>query len=61
MHEHIYRGREAMKTLKRTVVAICGTGAVGLNPAFNLARQGFHSLVLIDRDRVDLRNLSTQV
>ena len=61
LHENIYRGTAAMKTLVQTPVALCGVGAVGSNLAVNLVRQGFSSLILIDRDRVEPHNLGTQV
>ena len=41
-------------------VAICGAGALGGNLAETLARMGFARLKVIDRDRVEWRNLSTQ-
>ena len=50
-----------MKEIMNTSVTVCGTGAIGSNLAMNLVRQGFFSLILIDHDRVDLRNLSTQI
>jgi molybdopterin/thiamine biosynthesis adenylyltransferase len=61
LHENIYRGPAAMKTLIQTPVALCGVGAVGSNLAVNLVRQGFSSLVLIDGDRIEPHNLGTQV
>jgi hypothetical protein len=42
------------------LVTICGAGALGGNLTETLARMGFAHLQLIDRDRVDMRNLSTQ-
>ena len=42
------------------LVTICGAGALGGNLAETLARMGFNNLKLIDKDRVDMRNLSTQ-
>lgn len=41
-------------------ITICGTGTLGGNLAENLARMGFTRLKLIDKDRVEMRNLSTQ-
>jgi molybdopterin/thiamine biosynthesis adenylyltransferase len=61
LHENIFRGSVAMKQLAQTPVALCGVGAVGSNLAVNLARQGFSSIILIDRDRVEPHNLGTQV
>src|SRR5260370_4913559 len=42
------------------LLTICGAGALGGNLAETLARMGFASLRLIDRDHVEMRNLSTQ-
>jgi hypothetical protein len=41
-------------------VTVCGAGALGGNLAETLARMGFARLKVIDRDRVEGRNLSTQ-
>ncbi len=42
------------------LITICGVGALGGNLAETLARMGFSRLKLLDRDRVEMRNLSTQ-
>lgn len=49
-----------MAKLKEFPVTICGAGALGANLAENLARAGFGKLRVIDRDRIEERNLSTQ-
>lgn len=41
-------------------IIICGAGALGANLTETLARMGFTRLKLIDKDRVEMRNLSTQ-
>lgn len=41
-------------------ITICGAGTLGGNIAESLARMGFKSLTVIDRDRVEERNLSNQ-
>ena len=41
-------------------ITICGAGALGGNLTETLARMGFSRLKLIDKDRVEVRNLSTQ-
>lgn len=41
-------------------ITICGAGALGANLCETLARMGFGRLRLIDHDRVEMRNLSTQ-
>lgn len=61
VHERLYRGEEALATIAAARVVICGAGAVGSNLAEGLARQGFQRLRVIDRDRVEERNLGTQV
>ena len=65
-HEALYRGTELLEKLARLRVAICGAGALGSNLAENLARHGVGGgegglLRVIDRDRVEEHNVSTQV
>jgi hypothetical protein len=42
------------------LITICGAGTLGGNLAETLARMGFSHIRLIDKDRVEMRNLSTQ-
>jgi len=59
-HERLYRGDEAMRRVRDSQVTVCGAGALGANITESLARQGFGKLRVIDRDRIEERNLSTQ-
>src|SRR2546423_1868065 len=59
-HERLHRTPELMARVRELPVTICGAGALGANIAESLARSGFRRLVVIDRDRVEERNLSTQ-
>jgi molybdopterin-synthase adenylyltransferase len=59
-HEQLYRTDAVMAKLKEHSVTICGAGALGGNLTENLARAGFARLKVIDRDRIEERNLSTQ-
>jgi molybdopterin/thiamine biosynthesis adenylyltransferase len=59
-HEQLYRTDAVMAKVKRYPVTICGAGALGGNLAENLARSGFGVLKVIDYDRIEERNLSTQ-
>jgi molybdopterin/thiamine biosynthesis adenylyltransferase len=61
LHEAIYRGADVLEKLAAPRVTICGAGALGSNIADNLARQGFKKLRVIDRDRVEEHNVSTQL
>jgi molybdopterin/thiamine biosynthesis adenylyltransferase len=61
LHEEIYRGAESVAKLAQPLVTICGAGALGSHLADNLARQGFRKLRVIDRDRVEEHNVSTQL
>lgn len=45
---------------KKLSITICGAGALGANITENLARSGFSKLRVIDCDRIEERNLSTQ-
>ncbi|RMG05720.1 MAG: ThiF family adenylyltransferase [Cyanobacteria bacterium J055] len=58
--EQLYRKSENMARLHDCAVTICGAGALGANITENLARSGFAALNVIDRDRIEERNLSTQ-
>lgn len=60
-HEQIYRGADAMQRLAAQPVTLCGAGALGSHLADNLARQGFRQMRVIDRDRVEEHNVSTQL
>lgn len=59
-HEQLYRSAEVMAKIQKLPVTICGAGALGANLTENLARTGFAQLKIIDRDRIEERNLSTQ-
>lgn len=59
-HERLHRTEAVMARMRDLPVTVCGAGALGANLAENLARQGFARLTVIDRDRVEERNLSTQ-
>jgi molybdopterin/thiamine biosynthesis adenylyltransferase len=59
-HEQLQRSAEFMRRLGDVKVAVCGAGALGANIVEGLARQGFAQLRVIDRDRIEERNLSTQ-
>jgi molybdopterin/thiamine biosynthesis adenylyltransferase len=60
-HEELYRGREHVEKLAEVHVTLCGAGALGSHLADNLVRQGFRRLRVIDRDRVEEHNVSTQI
>lgn len=59
-HEQSYRSEAAMVRLRDARVTVCGAGAIGANLAENLARTGVGSIRIVDCDRIDERNLSTQ-
>jgi molybdopterin-synthase adenylyltransferase len=59
-HERLYRTNTVMAKLKNYPVTICGAGALGGNLTENLARSGFGRLKVIDCDRIEEHNLSTQ-
>ncbi len=60
IHEQLHRTPTLMTKLRGFPVTICGAGALGANITENLARSGFGKLRVIDRDRIEERNLSTQ-
>lgn len=59
-HERLHRGDALLARLRDLPITVCGAGALGANIVENLARQGAGRLTVIDRDRVEERNLSTQ-
>ncbi|MEG3941031.1 ThiF family adenylyltransferase [Microcoleus sp. S36b_A3] len=59
-HKQLYRSSAVMSLLKNFSVTVCGAGALGANITESLARSGFCQLRVIDRDRIEKRNLSTQ-
>lgn len=59
-HEVLYRGSAVLERLERCPIVVCGAGALGANLAVSLARIGAKSLTVIDRDRIEERNLATQ-
>lgn len=59
-HEAQYRGRAVMATLQERSIVVCGAGALGANLAETLVRSGARRLSVIDHDRIEEVNLSTQ-
>ncbi|MCL1475638.1 HesA/MoeB/ThiF family protein [Argonema antarcticum] len=59
-HEQRYRTSEVMARMREFEVTVCGAGALGANITESLARSGLAKLKVIDRDRIEERNLSTQ-
>ena len=59
-HEELYRSTPMLQRLAQTSIVVCGAGALGANLLESLARCGAQSLTVIDCDRVEERNLSTQ-
>jgi molybdopterin/thiamine biosynthesis adenylyltransferase len=60
-HEALYRGADSLAKLAGLQLTLCGAGALGSQLADNLARQGVQHLRVIDRDRVEEHNVSTQL
>jgi molybdopterin/thiamine biosynthesis adenylyltransferase len=60
-HEEIYRGKDLVKNLQSHRLLVCGAGALGSNLVDSLARMGFANLKVIDKDRVEVHNINTQV
>ncbi len=60
LHESLFRGSEIMGKIRKVKVCVCGAGCLGANITENLSRCGFTDITVIDRDRVEPHNLSTQ-
>lgn len=57
LHEQRYRD---LRPAAGRLLTVCGAGALGANLAETLARMGLGRLRVVDRDRVEAHNLSTQ-
>ena len=60
VHETIHRTKDAMSKLAACKFTVCGAGALGSHIVEGLARAGAKHIRVIDMDRVEERNLSTQ-
>lgn len=60
-HEQLYRGVPSLVRFSDVRLTLCGAGALGSHLADNFTRQGFGSLRLVDRDRVEEHNIGTQI
>jgi len=60
-HEQLYRGADLTQKIGEVRVTLCGAGALGSNLADTLARQGVRRLKVIDKDRIEEHNVSTQL
>jgi molybdopterin/thiamine biosynthesis adenylyltransferase len=60
LHEQLYRSVPLMARIREQPIVVCGAGAVGANLVEALIRSGFEAITVIDRDRVEEHNLSTQ-
>ena len=54
-------GKEAMKTIKKSKVAIFGIGGVGSYVVEALARSGIENFILVDKDVVSETNINRQL
>ncbi len=60
-HEEILRGKDLVKRLSEFRLTVCGAGALGSNLVDSLARIGFSHIKVIDFDRIENHNISTQL
>lgn len=60
-HETAYRGAKTMARLANTRIVVCGAGAIGSHLAMTLARMGAKTLYVVDFDRVEDKNLQSQI
>ena len=54
-------GEETVKRLQNATVAVLGLGGVGGSAAEALCRMGVGTLILVDKDTVDVTNLNRQL
>lgn len=57
LHERLFRNIEIHA---QKLITICGAGAIGGNLAILMASQNFVNLRIIDKDRIEERNVGTQ-
>jgi len=60
-HEINYRSSDAFQKMQETEICVCGAGAIGSNLINNLLRQGVNQITAIDMDRVEAKNVATQI
>lgn len=60
-HEISYRSKDVFEKMNDTHICICGVGALGSNLTNVLLRQGVDKITAIDMDRVEDKNVATQV
>ena len=58
--EVLARGAEVIEALASTRIVVCGAGALGANLVESLVRMGAGHVRVIDFDRIEQHNLSTQ-
>lgn len=54
-------GKEAIKKLNKSKVAVFGIGGVGSYVVEGLARAGIGNFILVDKDEVDITNINRQI
>lgn len=54
-------GKDGMKKLKESTIAVFGIGGVGSYAAESLVRSGLGNIILVDYDIIDLSNINRQV
>ena len=54
-------GKDGLEILKNTTVAILGIGGVGSFAVEALARSGVGTLILVDKDDIDITNVNRQI
>lgn len=60
-HEINYRTQKDFKKMSSAKICVCGAGALGSNLVNNLVRQGVVNISVIDMDRVEEKNIATQI
>lgn len=60
-HEEEYRGKGFAELVKVAPITVVGIGAIGSNLVFNLVKQGFQDIIIFDKDKVEEKNIGTQI
>lgn len=61
IHEEAYRTKELMAKIEATPLFFCGCGAIGSNMINEVIRTGFQKVSVVDMDRIEDHNRSTQI
>jgi hypothetical protein len=60
-HEIAFRGEATLEKRAKSLIVVCGAGALGSNLINSLLRQHFPNIRVIDNDKVESHNIANQI